>query len=71
MGTISERDLHAYVDGLLDEERCAAVEAYLTERPAEAARVADYRRQNRLLRRLGRNASQKPYVKRKVTMSRL
>lgn len=71
MGTISERDLHAYVDGLLDEGRCAAVEAYLVERPAEAARVADYRRQNRLLRRLGRNAAQKPYVKRKVTTSRL
>ena len=71
MGTISERDLHAYADDLLDEGQCAAVEAYLVERPAEAARVADYRRQNRLLRRLGRKAVQNPYVKRKVTMSRL
>jgi anti-sigma factor RsiW len=71
MGTISERDLHAYVDGLLDEGRCMAVEAYLVERPAEAARVADYKRQNRLLRGLGRKAVQNPYVKRKVTMSRL
>ena len=71
MGTISERDLHAYVDGLLDEGRSAAVEAYLIERPAEAARVEDYRRQNRILRKLGRRAAQNPYVKRKVTMSRL
>ena len=71
MGTISERDLHAYADDLLDEGRCAAVEAYLLERPAEAARVADYRRQNRLLGRLGRKGVQNPYVKRKVTMSRL
>ncbi len=71
METISERDLHAYVDGLLDEGRCAAVEAYLVERPAVAARVADYKRQNRLLRRLDRKAAQNPYVKRKVTMSRL
>lgn len=71
MGTISERDLHAYVDGLLDEGRCAAVEAYLVERPTEAVRIADYRRQNRLLRRLGRRVDQNPYVKRKVKMSRL
>lgn len=55
-GGIRERDLHAYVDGVLDKERYAAVEAYLAKKPAEARRVADYKRQNRLLRAMGRAA---------------
>lgn len=71
MGTISERDLHAYVDGLLDERQCAAVEAYLVERPTEAARIEDYRRQNRLLRALDCRRAQKPYAKRRLMISRL
>jgi len=40
---ITEHDLHAYVDGCLNEERRAAVEQWLAARPADAARVAAYR----------------------------
>lgn len=42
--TISEADLQAYVDGRLDAERRAAVEAWLAQRPEEAERVGAYRR---------------------------
>ena len=41
---ITEADLQAYVDGRLDEGRRLALEAWLSERPEEAERVADYRR---------------------------
>ena len=37
---ITEQDLQAYVDGWLDPARLSAVEAYLSERPDEAARLA-------------------------------
>ncbi|PLX39113.1 MAG: hypothetical protein C0606_00785 [Hyphomicrobiales bacterium] len=46
---LSEDDLHAYVDGQLDEERRAEVEAYLAANPQAAAEVADYRRINAAL----------------------
>ena len=36
---ISEEDLHGFVDGGLDADRRAAVEAYLRDAPAAAARV--------------------------------
>lgn len=39
----SEQDLQAYVDGWLTPAQQAAVEAYLTEHPDEAARIHDYR----------------------------
>ena len=42
---VTEFDLHAHVDGVLSPARSAEVEAYLQERPEEAARVADYREQ--------------------------
>jgi anti-sigma factor RsiW len=48
---VTEADLHAYVDAALPPERLAEVEAYLAERPDEAARVAAYREQNQALRR--------------------
>lgn len=41
---VSEADLQAYVDGRLDAERRALVEAWLAARPDEAERVAAYRR---------------------------
>jgi anti-sigma factor RsiW len=41
---VTEAELHAYVDGGLDPDRRAAVEAWLAARPEEAERVADYRR---------------------------
>jgi anti-sigma factor RsiW len=50
--TITEADMHAYVDGALPETRRAEVEAYLASRPQEAARVKAYRQQNEELRRL-------------------
>lgn len=42
---VTESDLHAYVDGVLPPARAAEVDAYLAERPEEAARVASYREQ--------------------------
>lgn len=43
---ITEEDLHAYVDGELDDDARAAVEAWLAENPDDAARVRDWREQN-------------------------
>ena len=48
---ITEADLHAHVDGVLPPTRAAEVDAYLAERPEEAARVAAYREQLVALRR--------------------
>lgn len=42
---VTEADLHAYVDGMLPPARAAEVEAYLSERPEESARLAAYREQ--------------------------
>lgn len=47
---ITEADLHAYVDGCLPSARCDEVEAYLANRPDEAARLQAYRIQTDLLR---------------------
>ncbi len=47
--SISEDELHAYVDGCLDEARRPAVEAYLAANPREAERVAAYRSQKQAL----------------------
>lgn len=43
--TVSEDELHAYVDGILPADRIAAVESYLAANPAEAAKVAEWRAQ--------------------------
>ena len=43
---MSEADLQAYVDGQLTGRRRAEIEAYLAAYPAEAERLAAYRRQN-------------------------
>ena len=48
---VTEADLHAYVDGVLPLGRATEVEAYLAERPEEAARLAAYREQKAALRR--------------------
>jgi anti-sigma factor RsiW len=47
---IGEDELHAYLDGVLDEGRQAAVRRYLDARPEERARLAAYRRQGEALR---------------------
>jgi len=39
---IGEDDLHAFVDGRLDPDRCLQVERYLAENPSVGARVADW-----------------------------
>jgi anti-sigma factor RsiW len=36
---ISESELHAYIDGLLPESRCAEIERYLSTHPEEAERA--------------------------------
>ena len=43
--SISEADLHAYIDGGLEDERMRVIEAYLDEHPEEAERVRAYARQ--------------------------
>jgi anti-sigma factor RsiW len=47
---VTEADLQAYVDEQLPAARRGEVEAWLAENPVEQARIADYRRQNALLR---------------------
>lgn len=48
--TITEDDLHAYVDGALSPARRAEVEAYLAEYPEDAERVRAYQAQNAALK---------------------
>lgn len=52
MTQIQELDLQAYVDGVAGQARRAEVEAYLVERPEEAARIRAYRAQDAALRTL-------------------
>ncbi len=50
--SIGEDELHAYVDGCLDEARRPAVEAYLAATPTDAERVAAYASQKHALHAL-------------------
>ena len=43
---LSESDVQAFADGMLDPQRAASVETYLKSRPDEAKRVAFYGRLN-------------------------
>jgi anti-sigma factor RsiW len=47
---VSEEDLHAYVDKLLEPDRQAEIAAYLADHPDAAQRVAAYSAQRELLR---------------------
>jgi anti-sigma factor RsiW len=47
---ITEADLHAYVDGVLDPARRAEVEVYLGSHPDIAQRIYGYEEQQRMLR---------------------
>jgi anti-sigma factor RsiW len=49
MNPITEDDLHAYADGLLEAARRAEVEAWLAAHPEDAARVHAWAAQNRAL----------------------
>ena len=51
-----EIELHAYVDGDLDEDTMARVEEYLRGNAEAASRVRDYVRQKNTLRQLARSA---------------
>lgn len=50
--TISENELHAYVDRALPETERTIVEDYLAGHPDEAQRVGDYQTQNQALKAL-------------------
>jgi anti-sigma factor RsiW len=52
MMQMREDDLQAFVDNALDKARRGEVEAYLAERPEEAARVQAYRAQDAAMRAL-------------------
>jgi anti-sigma factor RsiW len=47
---VTESDLQAHVDGLLDAARASEVERHLAQHAGDAARVAAYREHRRLLR---------------------
>ncbi len=49
---INDADLHAYVDGELDEQRTLEVEIYLREHPEKARDVAVWQQQNETLQAL-------------------
>jgi anti-sigma factor RsiW len=49
MKHIAEDDLHAYVDGQLDEARRIEVEAWLAKHPEEQRKVADWQQQNDMI----------------------
>ena len=57
---ITEADLHAYVDGLLSEERRAEVDAFLSTHPDEAERLRLYQGQNQALRAMFNPILEKP-----------
>lgn len=48
-GPISDTDLHAYADGVIDAARRAEVETWLADHPDDAERVAAWEAQNRAL----------------------
>ncbi len=50
--SVSDAELHAYVDAQLDPARSADIEAWLSANPEAAARVDAYRAQNRALQSL-------------------
>ena len=49
-GPIGESDLQAYVDGRLPPAQAAALEAWLAERPDDAARIAAMRQNREILK---------------------
>src|SRR5690348_2936585 len=57
VSTISDYDLHAFVDNALDATRRTRVQAFFLQHPAAAADAAAYCRQNRMLRELKRPAT--------------
>ena len=62
--TVTEEELHAYVDGRLDTQQCQSVEQYLAENPEEAERVRVYQRLNQSLQQAYAPQLQEPVPKR-------
>ena len=58
--TITEDQLHAYVDGQLDEAARKAVERHLAQNPAAAEQVRAWQAINGALQRLGSSLSDRP-----------
>ena len=58
--SVTETDLHAYVDGALDPERRAAVDRYLAGHPIEADRVRAWQQQNEALSALYHHIGAEP-----------
>lgn len=59
-GPISEDDLHAYIDKVLDTNRQAEVEAYLEANPDVAQRIRAFARQRTMLREAFAPIAQQP-----------
>lgn len=66
--TIDERDLHAYVDGLLDDHRARKVEEYLKRHPEKAAEVRDYIEYNKQLRKAYEHEADEPVPQRLLSV---
>lgn len=49
--TPDEDELHAFADGLVDEDRQAAIRQWLADHPQEAKQVADWQAQNEAIRK--------------------
>lgn len=61
VASVTEDELHAYVDGQLPPARRGAVEAWLAAHPEDAARVAAWRSQAELIRaRFGAVTAEEP-----------
>ncbi len=52
---VTDADLHAWVDGLLDPARVSEVMAWLQQHPDDVQRVTDWQTQRQALRRLARS----------------
>ncbi len=61
---ISDDDLHAYVDRLLDAERIPVIERHLRDHPAAAEKVAAYTMQRSLLRAALEDIADEPVPRR-------
>jgi anti-sigma factor RsiW len=57
---VTETELHAYIDGQLEDARRVVVESYLAANPDEAERVRAYARQNEQLHALFDNTLDEP-----------
>jgi anti-sigma factor RsiW len=62
--SVTDDELHAYVDGTLPADRTAAVERYLAANPDAAARVTEWRAQNSAIRQRWGGVADEPVPER-------